>query len=157
MPILTAAVFAAALIQTPATATPAPDVGWMAGYWLDCSNGREASETWSDPRAGLMVGHAVTVSARGRPSFESAYIHAAPAGLTYSAQPNGAPPTAFVLIDSGPGRAVFSNPENDFPHRIIYERDGDTLKARIEGVMDGQPRSMEWTFTSAPLNSRCPR
>lgn len=152
MPVLTAAIFAATMIQAP----PTLDVGWMAGYWLDCADGREASETWSDPRAGLAVGHAVTVSASGRPSFEVSYIAAVPAGLTYFAQPNGAPPTPFVLTDSGPARAVFSNPENDFPHRIIYERDGETLKARIEGVIEGQARSMEWTFKAAPLNSRCP-
>ena len=48
-------VLAAALMQT---APAAPDLSWLAGYWLDCSGGREASETWSDPRAGLVVGHA---------------------------------------------------------------------------------------------------
>ncbi|MGV9008372.1 DUF6265 family protein [Brevundimonas sp.] len=153
MPALTTAILAATLIQTP----PTPDLGWMAGYWRDCSNGREVSETWSDSRAGLVVGSVVTVSASGRPSFEASYIVAGPDGLTYFAQPNGAPPTPFVLIDSGTTRAVFSNPENDFPHRILYEREGDTLKARIEGVIEGQARSMEWTFEAAPLNSRCPR
>lgn len=146
------AVFAAIL----QAAAPPPDTSWMAGYWLDCSNGREASETWSDPRAGLMVGHAVTVSANGRASFEVSHMATTPQGFAYVAQPGGAPPTAFVLIDSGPTRAVFSNPENDFPHRVIYERSGDTLNARIEGEIDGQARSMEWTFKAAPLNTRCP-
>ncbi len=28
---------AAALLQT---ATPAPDLSWLAGYWLDCSGAR---------------------------------------------------------------------------------------------------------------------
>lgn len=143
----------AALIQATA---PAPDTSWIAGYWLDCSNGREASETWSDPRAGLMVGHAVTVSAEGEVSFEVSHIAATSQGFAYVAQPGGAPPTPFVLIEGGPTRAVFSNPENDFPHRVIYERSGDTLNARIEGEIDGQARSMEWTFKAAPLNTRCP-
>lgn len=143
----------AGLIQT---ASPEPDTSWMAGYWLDCSNGREASETWSDPRAGLMVGHAVTVSSNGRASFEVSHMATTPRGFAYVAQPGGAPPTPFVLIDSGPTRVVFSNPENDFPHRVIYERSGDTLNARIEGEIDGQARSMEWTFKATPLNTRCP-
>jgi len=39
---------------------------------------------------------------------------------------------------------------------VIYERDGDALKARIEGEIDGQARSMEWNFSAAPLNTRCP-
>jgi hypothetical protein len=150
--VLTAAL-AAALLQTAAPATP--DLSWIAGYWLDCSNGREASETWSDPRAGLMAGHAVTVS-RGRAAFEMSHIGPTSQGYAYVAQPGGGAPTAFVVAETGPMRVVFANPENDFPTRIVYERDGDALKARIEGEIDGQARSMEWTFTAAPLNTRCP-
>lgn len=147
---------AAALLQTAAPATPAPDLSWLAGYWLDCSGGREASETWSDPRAGLIVGHSVTVR-NGRSGFESARI--APlkdGGLAYFAQPGGAPATPFRLIDSGLQRAVFANPDNDFPHRIIYERAGDVLTARIEGADDDENRSVQWRFNRAELNARCP-
>ena len=92
----------------------------------------------------------------GEVSFEVSRIGATPAGFAYVAQPGGAPPTAFVLAESGPSRAVFSNPENDFPTRVIYERSGDTLKARIEGEIDGRARSMEWNFAAAPLITRCP-
>ena len=149
--MLTAALAAALLQSAPA----APDMSWLAGYWLDCSNGREQSETWSDPRGGLIVGHAMSLSG-GRVSFEVAHIGQTAQGFAYSAQPRGAPPTVFVLSDSGPNRAVFSNAENDFPTRIVYHRDGDALMARIEGEIDGQARSMEWNFRTAPLNTRCP-
>jgi hypothetical protein len=144
---------AAALLQTAPAA--APDLSWIAGYWLDCSDGREVSETWSDPRAGLMAGHALTV-ARGRVSFELSHIGPTPQGYAYVAQPGGSPPTAFVVAETGPMRVVFANAENDFPSRIVYERDGDALKARIEGEIGGQARSMEWNFRAAPLNTRCP-
>ena len=149
----TAAVLAAILIQ--AAPPPNPDMSWMAGYWLDCSDGREVSETWSDPRGGLSVGHAVSLEDR-RVSFEVSHIGPAPAGFAYVAQPGGAPPTAFPLVENGPRRAVFANAENDFPTRIVYERDGDALRARIEGEIDGRARSMEWNFAAAPLNTRCP-
>lgn len=147
MLILTVAAFAAVSI---------PDLSWMAGYWLDCSNGREASETWSDPRAGLMVGHAVTVSAQGRASFEVAHMMQTPQGFVYIAQPAGAPPTTFVATETKPNRAVFANPDNDFPTRITYERTGDVLNARIEGAIDGETRSMSWAFNKVALNTRCP-
>ncbi|GAA0778884.1 DUF6265 family protein [Brevundimonas olei] len=147
---------AAALLQTTAPATPAPDLSWLAGYWLDCSGGREASETWSDPRAGLIVGHSVTVR-NGRSGFESARIATLKdGGLAYFAQPGGAPATPFRLMDSGPQRAVFANPDNDFPHRIIYDRAGDVLTARIEGADDDENRSVQWRFNRAELNARCP-
>ena len=53
-------------------------------------------------------------------------------------------------------KAVFANAENDFPTRVIYQRDGDVLTARIEGEIGGQPRSLAWNYTAAPLNTRCP-
>lgn len=159
MSLLTAPLLAAALMQAPSSA-PAPDLSWMAGYWLDCSGGREASETWSDPRGDLIVGHTVTVR-NGRSSFEFARIgpvqEGGPdGGLAYIAQPEGAAPTPFRLIESGPQRAVFANPANDFPHRIIYQRAGDVLTARIEGADDDETRSAEWTFDKTALNARCP-
>lgn len=156
MLMLKAALLAATLIQSPAPMTDAADLSWLAGYWLDCSGGREASETWSDPRHGLIVGHAVTVRG-GRSGFEAAHIGPLPGGgLAYFASPSGAPATAFPLIESGPGRVTFANPENDFPHRIIYERQADRLTARIEGADDDPARSAEWTFNRTELNSRCP-
>lgn len=152
MALLTA-LSAAALIQA---AAPAPDLSWLAGYWLDCSRGREASETWSDPRAGLMVGHTVTLR-NGRSGFEFARITRLQDGtLAYVAQPAGAAPTPFRLIESGPQRAIFANPANDFPHRILYQRAGDVLTARIEGANDDETRSVEWNFNKAELNARCP-
>ena len=159
MSLLTA-LSAALLIQTTPI-SPAPDLSWMAGYWLDCSGGREASETWSDPRQGLLVGHTVTVR-NGRSGFEFARIGAMPDGvLTYFAQPGGAAPTPFRLIESGPQQVIFANPANDFPNRIIYQRtvsaSGDVLTARIEGADDDETRSVEWSFNKAELNARCPR
>ena len=90
--MLTAALVAALMQTAP---SGAPDLSWMAGYWLDCSNGREASETWSDPRDGLSVGHAVTLE-NGRVSFEVSHIRRTPQGVAYIAQPGGVPPTVFV-------------------------------------------------------------
>lgn len=68
-----------------------------------------------------------------------------------------APPTVFRLLRHDAQGIVFSNPENDFPHRIIYQRRGDQLLARIEGADDDENRSMEWTFNKTELNSRCMR
>ena len=145
---------AALSIQTP-TAT-IDDLSWMAGYWLSCEGGREVSETWSDPRGGLMAGVTVTVGRSGRGSVE--FTRIAPVGdtLAFLAQPGGVPATVFPLIEATANRAVFENPDHDFPQRVIYSRDGDTLTGRIEGTSDGQPQSMSWSYRAAALNSRCP-
>ena len=90
------ALIAADLLQTaPATA----DLSWMAGYWLDCSGGREASETWTDPRGGVLVGATATLR-NGRLGFGYARIAPVDGVLSYVAQPGGAPPTAFGLIEA---------------------------------------------------------
>ena len=136
-----------------------PDLGWMSGYWLSCDNGREVSEVWTDPRLGLMAG--VNVTVRGdRVGFELSRI--APAGpeagapFAYHAQPEGMPATVFPVVEAGQNRVVFEQAAHDFPQRIIYERDGDVLNARIEGEIDGQTREVRWRFDKAELNARCP-
>lgn len=60
------------------------------------------------------------------------------------------------LTEQGEDFVVFSNLDNDFPTHIRYERDGDGLRARIDGEIAGTPRSVAWRFEAAPLNSRCP-
>lgn len=136
-----------------------PDLGWMSGYWLSCEGGREVAETWSDPRAGLMTGMNVTVR-NGRAGFELSRIApetASPdAPFAYFAQPEGQPATVFPVIEAAPGRVVFQQAAHDFPQRIVYERDGDVLNARIEGEIEGQTRTIRWRFQKAELNARCP-
>ena len=140
----------------------ADQLSWMAGYWLDCEGGRETAETWSDPRGGLILGTAITLEG-GKVSFEQSRIAttAGPAtggapGVAYFAGVEGAPPVIFPAIAASGTRVVFENTANDFPHRVIYERRGDVLHARIEGEMDGQPQAMDWTLQKADLNARCP-
>lgn len=150
----------AALLMTAALqADLRPDLGWMSGYWLSCEGGREVSETWSDPRAGLMTGMNVTVS-NGRAGFELSRIApttASPdAPFGYFAQPEGQPATLFPVIEAAPGRVVFQQAAHDFPQRIVYEREGDVLNARIEGEIGGQSRTIRWRFQKAELNARCP-
>jgi len=136
-----------------------PDLTWMSGYWLSCEDGREVSETWTDPRLGLMAGVAVTVR-NGRVGFELsriAPVEAAPdAPLAYFAQPEGAPVTVFPVVASAPNRVTFEQAAHDFPQRVVYEREGEVLSARIEGEIDGEARTIRWRFHKAELNARCP-
>jgi hypothetical protein len=154
MTILTA-LFAAGMMQT--TPVTADQLSWMGGYWLACDEGREVSETWSDPRGGLMAGHAVTLQ-NGQASFELSRI--APsgpgAGVAYFAGVGGAPAVVFPAVEASGTRVVFENAAHDFPQRVIYERDGDVLKARIEGHMGDQQQAMAWEYRKADLNTRCP-
>ena len=42
---------------------------------------------------------------------------------------------------------VFENPTHDFPQRIIYRKGADrSVTARIEGVIDGKARGVDFPF-----------
>lgn len=135
----------------------AQDPSWLVGYWLSCSPGREVSETWSDTRAGMMIGSAITVE-DGKPSWEFSRIGLSAAGLSYFALPDGQEPAEFPLskTKSSATKLVFENLAHDFPQRVIYAREGGKLSARIEGMIGGKSEAVDWSYVSAPLNQRCP-
>lgn len=140
----------AAACATPSLAQT-PD--WLAGYWLSCENGRQVSETWTGAGSGLLVGNGLTRTARG---VEFEFLRIAPheGGMAYFGSPGGAPPTVFKMVRQEAGRIVFENLAHDFPQRIIYQRAGDTLTARIESA-DGK-QGMGWRYARAPLDQACP-
>ncbi|RZJ75250.1 MAG: hypothetical protein EON88_36955, partial [Brevundimonas sp.] len=72
---------AAALLLSLAAS---PDLSWISGYWLACEGGRETSETWSDPRGGLIVGHSLTLRGE-RTGFEYARIAPHEGGIAFFA------------------------------------------------------------------------
>ena len=138
-------------VSAQGAANGSPD--WISGYWLSCENGRETAESWIGAGTGTLLG--TNLSGGG---FEFLRIAAnEDGGLSYYSMPNGAsPPTAFALTTNADQRAVFENLQHDFPQRIIYERDGDVLVARIEGTMDGRAESMQWRFERAEQDAHCP-
>ena len=155
MPLIPVLSFAAALSSIATPPVTADSLSWMSGYWLSCEGGREVSETWSDPRGGLMLGSALTLET-GRASFEAAHIAPSGSGVAYYAQPGGASAAAFPAVEIAEGRVVFENADNDFPQRIVYQRTGDVLTARIEGDMNDSEQAIDWRFEKAELNARCP-
>jgi hypothetical protein len=51
------------------------------------------------------------------------------------------------MVELGDSRAVFENPEHDFPKRIIYRLTPDgSLNARVEGIEKGRATAEEWTW-----------
>ena len=131
-----------------------PDLNWLAGYWLSCRGGREVAETWSDDRGGVLFG--TTVSLGGdRVSSERTVMTMVEGRLAFVYEPTGANVVFPLRVMEGQS-AVFENPDNDFPQRVIYSRRADVLTGRIEGTIDGQPQSMEWTYQAAEMNARCP-
>ena len=127
------------------------DLSFLAGSWSRCTGDAEYEEVWLPARGGLMLGLNRTVRTAGKSAFEYLRIEEDANGVTYLASPQGRAATPFALVELAPGKAVFENPEHDFPTRIIYRLNADgTLTARIEGLVDGELQGSEWHWVRGP-------
>jgi len=127
------------------------DLSFMVGSWRQSTETAEIEEHWLPAKGEMMLGLGRTVRKNGKPTaFEFLRIAPSKAGLSYFASPQGRPATEFPLVELAKDKAVFENPQHDFPQRISYSRDGESLKARIEGTIKGQKQSEEWTWEKAP-------
>ncbi len=130
----------AAVLPLPGAAAELDDLdalSWLAGCWEGRGGGGRNQECWMAPQGGMMLGLSRVISERGT-SFEFLRIAAHGEGLAYLASLRGKEAVAFSLTESGEDRAVFANPWHDFPQRLTYRRDGDTLTARVEAQREGE-------------------
>lgn len=134
-------------LPTPAKAAIG-DLSWLAGAWVGTrgSSGQISfEERWSPPSGGAMLAASRTVSRGKMSAFEFLRIVERDGGLVYIAQPNGAPPTEFVLTELNGKRAVFDNPRHDYPKRIVYEVSAEGgLTATTGFLKGGTPRRFEF-------------
>jgi len=143
--IMMAATAMLLMATTPAPAPAVGDLAWMAGSWVKEQGGEWSEESWSGPRGGVMIGHSLSGAGDKASAFEFLILRpGADGALAYVAQPGGGAPVAFALVERGPASAVFENATHDYPQRIAYVRDGDTLTATIS-LLDGS-KAMSWTY-----------
>ncbi|MDO9578607.1 MAG: DUF6265 family protein [Candidatus Cloacimonadales bacterium] len=122
-------------------------LGWLAGSWLCKTENHDTEEFWQIPKGNLMLGLNRTVSSGEKTTFEFLRIFQREDEIFYAASPNGKSATFFKLIESENRKAIFENPEHDFPQRIIYNLlKSNKLFASIEGEMKGEKKRKEWLF-----------
>lgn len=135
-------------IEMPALAKAAiDDVAWLAGAWIGKrSSGSSIEERWSPPLGGAMLAISRSVNTSGKMfAFEYLRIVERDGGLVYIAQPSGKSPTEFVLTEVSSTRAVFDNPRNDYPKRILYELSTEgSLNATVGFAKGGTPQRFEF-------------
>ena len=128
------------------------DLAWMSGSWSGESRGIQMEEHWTAPKGNTMVGIHRDVGKGRTLLFEFLRIEQQGDQIVYLSMPNGrSPATAFPLKEISGTRVVFENPAHDFPQRIIYWKDGNDLRARIEGTQNGKAGSDEWRWSSGTL------
>ncbi|MCP3981027.1 MAG: hypothetical protein GY716_17155 [bacterium] len=133
----------AAAGSTDADSAALGDLGWMTGFWRSERDGNVAEEYWTDAAGGVMLGLHRDVRGSGKAFFEYLRIEQTDEGVVYLASPRGAAPTPFRLVENGPGRAVFANPEHDWPTSITYRLEGETT---LCSTAAGPGREAEWCW-----------
>lgn len=127
---------------------------WLAGCWSYVGREAGSGEVWSSPAGGTMLGTARVVREGETVSHEFLMIRESKdGGLEYVAHPSGQETTVFHLEKVASRRLVFANPGHDFPQRLIYHlRSDGVLAARIEGVVSGEERAIDFPME----RSDCP-
>jgi hypothetical protein len=123
-------------------------VAWLAGTWTGSAGETTFEERWTEPAGGAMLAVSRTVKGARMVGFEFLRIVERDGGLVYIAQPNGRPPTEFVLTALTGESATFENPAHDFPKVIRYgTRPDGGLEARVS---DGGQRADTFVFRRSP-------
>jgi hypothetical protein len=123
-------------------------VAWMAGTWSGGGDGTTLEERWTPSAGGAMLAVSRTVKADRMVAFEFLRIVERNGSLIYIAQPDGRPPTDFVLTEVTADSATFENPSHGFPKMIKYTKKSEgTLEARIS---DGGQKNESFVFRRQP-------
>ena len=142
-------VLALVYVMWGVAAEPAPvsldSLAWLAGCWTAPSEGRQAEEHWMKPAGGTMFGMSRTVAGGKTVTSEFLELRQDGVGVVYVAHPEGQARTTFQWVSGDQRSARFENPAHDFPQTITYALNPDgTLLARIEGMVDGRPRALDF-------------
>lgn len=131
------------------------DFAFMAGCWEGTFQAERGSgiieEHYTSPSENLMLGTTRYLLEGRTVMFEFAKLEAADGGIVLTPYPRGQPSEhGFKLTQVAEGDATFEAPEHDFPKRIRYRRDGETLVARIDDGAGGV--ESEWRMEAAPCH-----
>jgi len=146
-----------ATLATTGAERPANDMNmlsWLSGDW-ELRNGETYTEEhWTAPLGGTMIGMGRTTARNKTVYFEHLRIESRADGVYYVAQPQGQAPTEFRAIELDANHVVFSNPEHDFPKRIIYRKNADgSVTARVEGDVHSKEKSEEYPYRRMRISS----
>lgn len=141
--------------EKPMAGAKVEDLAWLAGCWETKNAAKQLSilEQWMAPEGGAMLGMSRTVRSGKMTGYEFLRIVRDDVSVKYVSRPSeNTTDTDFRVVKLSPNEVIFSNPQHDFPQRIIYRRDGDNLTARIEGTTDGKTRGIDFPYRRVACN-----
>lgn len=117
------------------------------GTWKMISDKIEYYEEWRLINGSELIGIGFSIEEGDTVLSEQLYLKKFSEQLAYVAIPVNQTITLFALTSFLGNKFIFENDEHDFPQRVIYEFVSDTqLNARIEGMIEGELMSRDFTF-----------
>jgi hypothetical protein len=125
------------------------EVAWIADSWIISSGDAVTHEHWTKVSDTLFEGGSETIKNGDTIFSEKLKIIVKDNDIFYVADVKHNPaPVYFKLVYSDSNKAVFENPEHDFPQKITYELSGGDLHAYIEGNgKDRKWKKVDFYFT----------
>lgn len=174
MPSLTLALVASVHLAGPLHAGPAApqpeaadvrslqDLAFLAGAWEGEDGDVSMREVWDLPRGDAMVGHYSMMEDGRAFLYELLVIEQGEDGPTLRIRhfnrglepwaSEAAGPVTLPLLEVEDQRAVFEDPDRQFPSRIVYEVEERTLTVRLEPREDSDREPIELEFERVDLS-----
>jgi hypothetical protein len=126
------------------------DLEWMLGNWQKLSSGTITYETWTKLDDTYFEGYNERVSRKSKKVLFTETLKLVKIGneIYYIALvKENDNPISFKLTELDSAKAVFENPDHDFPQSIQYELlENGNLKATVGGIENKKKRSFELVF-----------
>ena len=120
------------------------DLRWLTGMWnrTNVKPGRTAHERWIKTNEGLQ-GWGVSMNGTDTSFVEKLHIVTKDNKLYYVADvPQNNELTYFLITEVTATSFTCEDPEHDFPKKIVYQLDGNKLKA----IISGNGKSIDYFF-----------
>jgi len=137
---------------------PAAALTWLAGCWASEGGEAGSGEQWMSPAGGTLLGMSRTVAKGRTVAHEFMQIREVePGQLAFIASPSGQAQAILPVKSLGEREVIFENPTHDFPQRVIYRLDeAGVLRARIEGLVTGNPRAEDFPMRRVRCDNGVP-
>lgn len=130
-------------------------LSFLTGCWSKDGHEPGSLEQWTAPAGRSMLAVNRTVRNGRTVAFEFLRIVELDDGrIDLITSPSGQETTRFSLLFAKSHEVRFENAEHDFPQRISYRLiDDTTLLGWIEGVVNGEQRSVEFPMTKTDCDN----
>lgn len=145
MKSISLAVWVILVVLSPSFGQNLNELNWIQGEWEMIDGNTTTTESWKKLNDSTFVGNGITEK-DGQIVFEEELsIELRNNQVTYTAiLPNKT--AHFALTQSSNQLAIFEDPTNDFPSKILYELIDDDMEITLLGIQNGEEQTLKLHF-----------